>query len=454
MTKVRLLDSIFTRLVAWSIAVCIVVVLIIGALVGAKFEQLSTASKEASVNTDTATLIAAYDEGGIGAVEQRIEDRLAFPAPAGNGPHYLLVDSDGAKIVGNLPAWPTGPRADGPIGTIALPGGGTGRARAIAFPDGRLLVARETSLDAMILNEIGLAFVAGGLFVVFAVGVAGWITARRLSRRIDRVIGAFVNPDQTRLDLLERGRHAEDEIGELTRQSSAALQRVNRLVDAHRETLDQIAHEMRTPLMHLDSRLMRGMRAAPDEAVAQGLLEARADIRTVIAMLESLLDISHSEANRGDPRGLERVNLSAMLQDLADLYAGSAEETGHRFEVDIAPGIAINGEPMQLTRLVTNLLDNAFKYTPGGGTVRLELEPGPTITVADTGPGIPYDDRERVFERFSRAKGNHGASGGSGLGLALARAIARRHGLDIVLRPTMRGACFRVVPEAATKDAA
>nr|WP_225899751.1 ATP-binding protein [Croceicoccus gelatinilyticus] len=99
---------------------------------------------------------------------------------------------------------------------------------------------------------------------------------------------------------------------------------------------------------------------------------------------------------------------------------------------------------MQLTRLVTNLLDNAFKYVPTGGTVILSLAEGPVITVSDTGPGIPPEDRDAIFDRFRRAKGNDGSSGGSGLGLALARAIARRHGLDIRLKPTMRGATFVV----------
>ncbi|WP_066559594.1 sensor histidine kinase [Croceicoccus bisphenolivorans] len=446
MTEVRLLDSIFTRLIAWSIAVCIAVVLVLGALVGAKFEQLATTTQEAAINADMATLLETYRQGGETALVERIEQRLKFRSPTGNAPHYMLVDDSGQRLAGDLSAWPVA--ANGQMQTMELPGGIFSHARSIDLGEGRnLLVAREATLDEMILNEIGFAFVAGGLFVVFAVGVAGRITTGRLAKRVNRINAAFANPDEHRLMLLAKGRNADDEIGELTRHSSEALQRLNRLVDAHRDTLDQIAHEMRTPLMHLDSKLVRAIRAAPDDAAAEGLTDARGEIRSVISMLESLLDISHSEAHRGDRRGLEPMDLSEMLQNLSDLYAGSAEETGHHFDVAIAPGITFTAEQMQLTRLVTNLLDNAFKYTPAGGTVFLGLEAGPVITVADTGPGVPFDDRERIFERFSRASGNHGASGGSGLGLALARAIARRHGLDLRLRPTMRGAHFEVRPE-------
>lgn len=447
LNRVRLLDSIFTRLVAWSIAVCIAVVLVLGTLVSVKFGQLARAAQTAAINADIATLLDAHRAGGDDALARRIEERLRFPSPAGNAPHYLLAERDGHRIAGDLAAVPSVAHEN--VSTIVLPGGGDALARTITLHDGRrLVVAREASLDELILNQLGIAFVAGGLFVVLAVGVGGRLTTKRLARRVADINAAFANPDEKRLRQLDSGRRAEDEIGELTRHSRTALERLNRLIDAHRDTLDQIAHEMRTPLMHLDNKLVRAMQAAPDGAAARGLGEVRGEIRAVVAMLESLLDISHSEANRGDARGLEPVDLSAMLCNLADLYAGSAEESGHRFEVDIAPGVVLAGEAMQLTRLVTNLLDNAFKYTPAGGTVHLALEPGPVITVADTGPGIAPADHERVFARFSRATGNHGGQGGSGLGLALARAIARRHGLDLRIVPTLRGATFEARPEA------
>ena len=446
MTQVRLLDSIFTRLIAWSITVCIAVVLILGALVGAKFEKLASASQQAAINADLSALMDIYRTGGEDELVRRINERLAFQSPAGNAPHYLLIDARGAPLAGDLAAWPSGDMAQ--TRTISLPGNIYAHARTVDLSNGlRLLVGRESTLDEMILNEIGIAFVAGGLFVVFAVGVAGRITAGRLAKRIKVINAAFQNPDEKRIERLNRGSDVRDEIGELTRRSSEALQRLNRLIAAHRDTLDQIAHEMRTPLMHLDSRVMRAVRAAPDDAAAEGLAEARGEIRSVISMLESLLDISHSEAHRGDLRGLEPVDLSEMTQNICDLYAASAEESDHRFEVSITPGIKIVGEEMQLTRLITNLLDNAFKYTPAGGTVILELRPGPFLSVSDTGPGVPFDDREAIFERFTRAKGNHGSNGGSGLGLALARAIARRHGLSLRLKPTMRGACFEIRSE-------
>jgi signal transduction histidine kinase len=136
-----------------------------------------------------------------------------------------------------------------------------------------------------------------------------------------------------------------------------------------------------------------------------------------------------------------------LLGDLAALYEGSVEEAGLRLETAIEPGVTMLGERMQIVRLVSNLLDNAIKYVPAGGTVSLRLSQGPRIMVADDGPGIPFEDRGRIFERFARSAGQV-SQPGHGLGLALARAIAQRHGLVLRLADSPRGACFMVEPEA------
>jgi signal transduction histidine kinase len=149
------------------------------------------------------------------------------------------------------------------------------------------------------------------------------------------------------------------------------------------------------------------------------------------------------------------VNLSILAERLGELYADSAEDSGHTFELAISPGVMIEGEEMQLTPLITYLLDNAFKFVQPGGTVRLELEKGPRLTVSDDGPGVPEDDRETIFDKFSRGGNQDSQNGlngtgqqGAGLGLALCRAIAERHHLEIALAPSEKGACFTIVPES------
>ena len=196
--------------------------------------------------------------------------------------------------------------------------------------------------------------------------------------------------------------------------------------------------------MHLDNKLVKALKADPGEAAGNRLLEAREDIRRLVGMLESLLDIASSKARRGDRHGLAPVDLSALVGRIGELYAASAEDSGHAFTCRAAPGVAIEGEQTQLTRMITNLLDNAFKYVPPGGSVALELKPGPVLIVRDDGPGIAPEERETVFRRFHRGSSGAGDTQGAGLGLALAAAIAERHGLAIRLDDTPEGACFVV----------
>ncbi|MFN3474881.1 MAG: sensor histidine kinase [Blastomonas sp.] len=171
---------------------------------------------------------------------------------------------------------------------------------------------------------------------------------------------------------------------------------------------------------------------------------ARAEIRHLVGTLESLLDIAASKARRGDRTGLRLIDLSAMVRGICELYADSSEESGHSFVWDIAPGVMIEGEEAQLGRLVTNLLDNAFKYVPAGGSVTVTLAAGPVLTIADDGPGVPPPDRSRIFEAFYRSDNVDQRQPGSGLGLALARAIAERHGLSLELADCDGGACFEL----------
>jgi signal transduction histidine kinase len=196
--------------------------------------------------------------------------------------------------------------------------------------------------------------------------------------------------------------------------------------------------------MHLGNRLGAVMKEHP-ETVGGALAHAREDIRGIATMLDSLLDIASAESRRGDLAGLAEFDLSELLTSLAELYEASAEESGLAFETAIAPGVTMLGERMQITRLVSNLLDNAIKYVPEGGHVRLTLAPGPRLTVEDDGPGIVREQHERVFERFARASLPDDKPG-HGLGLALSRAIAQRHGLLLRLGEPPRGAHFILEP--------
>jgi signal transduction histidine kinase len=404
---------------------------------------------ERAVDVDLAGLVDIHASGGQQELVRRIGDRLALVSSEGEAAHYMLATNGGERLAGDVAAWPALNARLSQAGRITLPDGTDVQARATQLgPDLRLLVAREFGDTSALLRRVALVFLGGGSALVLAVGLLGRMAGARLSRRIGRINQAFREPTAQPLEPLSAGEPG-DEIDELARHSTAALARQKRLVEAYREASDQVAHEIRTPLMHLDNKLVKLLKALPNGDPGPRLVEAREDIRHMVHMLESLLDIAASKARRGDRTGLRPVDFSSLVRRIGELYSASAEESGHAFACEVAPGVFIEGEETQLTRLITNLLDNALKYVPAGGSVELELSPGPLLTVRDDGPGIPPDERDSVFGRFSRGSTHAGDAQGRGLGLTLARAIAERHGLAIRLVDTPKGACFVVSGEAA-----
>ncbi|MBO82602.1 HAMP domain-containing sensor histidine kinase [Citromicrobium bathyomarinum] len=397
------------------------------------------------MDVDLAGLVDIYASGGQPELEQRIEDRLAITPAGRSQPHYLLTDGEGNPITGDLDRWPDLDPKVSERGAVSVLDGVPVLARATQLgPDLRLVVAYESDQAGPVLRRVALVFLIGGALFVLLVGLFGRHAARGLQSRIEQINAAFRMPDTVRTVATPGPARRGDEIDELADHSARALERVRRLLEAHREASDQVAHEIRTPLMHLDQRLVKALAEPLPDSVAEKLIEARMEIRRLVAMLESLLDIASSKARKGNLHGLHPVNLSEIADRICNLYADSAEESGHGFSWQITPDVWIDGEESQLTRLMTNLLDNAFKYVPGGCEITLTLEPGPTLTVSDDGPGIAPDQAERIFERFYRGGSSSAGPTGSGLGLALAQAIAERHGLTITLQPADKGACFRV----------
>lgn len=439
--------SIFAQIVVWAIATAAIITFGLWVLTNATIQRTNRQALERAVDVDLAGMVDIYASGDEHELAKRIEDRLALQPRDGDPAHYLLADAQGKRIAGDLKTWPGLHAGVSEAADMRIDGDEHAFARSTQLaPNLRLLVAHEYRDLGVLLRQVALVFLTGGVLAVLAVALGGWMAAHRLAGRLERINAAFRQPDDAALEELERGSAGRDEIDELTSHSGNALSRLKRLAAAHRETTDHVAHEMRTPLMHLDNRLVKALAATPDAETASRIADARTEIRGIIRMLESLLDIAASEARRGDRHGLSPVDMSALTARLGELYADSAEDSGHRLQLDIEPEVIIDGEEMQLTRLVTNLLDNAFKYVPSGGTVRLQLRRGPRLVVSDDGPGIPDSQRESIFEKFSRGGSRIGTEG-AGLGLALCRAIAERHHLEITLAPTDRGACFTVTPE-------
>ncbi len=406
-----------------------------------------------SVETDLAALVDVYVSGGESELIDRVRDRSGLTGPEGRQARYLLMRPDGIVLAGNVGSWPTLNPQAGQTGFVELDDGTTVYAHAIRLADDlNLLVARSSESDRVALMRLTFIFMATAANII----LAGWLLGRRAAetmRERVEVISAALRAAEEGRETGVTSHQPADEIGELADLSGRTITRAASLARTHRHMSDQIAHEIRTPLTRLDRRLVTAMADLPRDADYDALERCRQDIRSVVAMLDSLLDIAASEGRVGDRSGLQELDLSALATDLGELYEGSADEAGITLRLDIEPHVIIMGERMQFVRLISNLLDNALKHVPEGGQIELIVREGPVLEVRDNGPGIEPELRPLVFDRFrTGTKSDDGAS--HGLGLALAQAIALRHDMKIGLVEAEKGAHFVVKPHVMWSTAA
>ncbi|MBV9377857.1 MAG: HAMP domain-containing histidine kinase [Alphaproteobacteria bacterium] len=366
--------------------------------------------------------------GAIAAIHERVAE-----SPDGRS-IYLLADRQLKPLAGNLPSWPpavgTKPSSyqiemlrNGQLRTIRL--------LRVALPDGlNLLVGRDVEdraeLRALVVDGL---FWAGGTALLL--GIGGGILVRRAVLARVEMINDTANAI-VRGDLTQRipTRETADAFDQLALTINRMLQQIDQLVEGVRNTVNAVAHDLRTPLAELRARLEDLLRTRPArEATFDEIHKAVSDIDRVIAVFNALLRLA--EIDSGARRsGFRRVELADLVTEIAELYAPLIEEKDAILAVDAQSGLAIKGDPYLLAQAVGNLVDNAAKYTRRGGQVSLRIadcgDGRIEITVADNGPGIADADKPRVTERFYRC-GTSCATAGIGLGLSLVEAVARLH---------------------------
>jgi signal transduction histidine kinase len=216
-----------------------------------------------------------------------------------------------------------------------------------------------------------------------------------------------------------------DEFDRLGVTLNAMLDRNLELVTSVSRVSDNIAHELRTPLARLQMALDEGGESAIDPQRAQ---VARNEAKRLQKMFDALLRIARLDTGKHRIRR-EPVQVDEILADAADFYAPEAEARGQSFNISVVPCM-VEGDRDLLFQAVTNLIDNAIKFAPEGGQVRVDLttaETEATVAVVDSGPGVAEEHWPRLAERFFRAPGAE-AKDGTGLGLTLAKAIVEAHG--------------------------
>jgi len=300
------------------------------------------------------------------------------------------------------------------------------------LPNGWMLhVGRLMDSPAVFLAPLRRAFAVVGAGALFLSIAAGTILAWRATRPL-RAVSETARRILDTGDLAARvpGATGRGELAELVRQLNTLLDKNAAHVRVLRETLDNLAHDLRTPLTRLRGTAELALQSGGDPAEARSALADCVDESDrVLHLLEALLDISAAEAG-ALKLNLDRLDLRSLVERAADLYREVAEEKHIAVLIDAPDPVEVGADAIRLGQAVNNLLDNALKYTPDGGKVVLwaRTEPGSAVlAVRDNGPGVPLPEREAIFRRLYRGDSSR-SQRGLGLGLSLVKAIVEAHG--------------------------
>jgi len=372
-----------------------------------------------------------------------------------------LFDPSGGRLAGSQLSVPSSIWASMPFETafrfVAPESGHTMLFRGMAHrrPSGDILfVARDMEAAHEFSEVLIRAFIAGGVITIL-LGLAGAAAVGADSvRRIDavtRAVQLIVNGDLTeRLPVDGR----MDDLDRLAEVINGMIGELERLMHEVKGVCDNVAHDLRTPLTRLLGGLERARRrAASAEEYSAAVDEAIQDTRDLLQTFAAILRISEVE-NGARRAGFTDADLSAVLTDAVELYEPMAEAKQVRLQLLPADApVVIRGDPNLLFEAVGNLIDNALKFTSSGGTVTVagfDREGAIGFEIADTGPGIPVQERDAVLRRFYRSEASR-QTPGNGLGLALVAAVVRLHGMDLEIGAATPG-CRVTISRRKSED--
>lgn len=405
-----------------------------------------------------------YRDDGLKGLIDGLNDRIA--ADRTGDTVYLLTDSAYQPVAGNLAAWPKNPQQQKRwiVFDIEQTDGdqvlNIGQARAISFrlsEDYHLLVGRNLrnreNFQSLIAQSLFWSMIITGVLAV----AGGIVMSRDMRQRIETI-------NQTtqyimRGDLSQRVplTGSDDEFDRLSINLNNMLTQIGRLMNAMREVSDNVAHDLRSPLTRLKTRLELALISQSEpEQYRQAIEVAVGETDKILSTFNALLSIAQAES--GDGRAaMEGVDLMTLCADVVELYEPLAENAGLSIVSTLTP-TRVQGNRHLLFQAITNLVDNAIKYGAGGTLITVSVSASgkqARLVVADNGPGIPADQRDYVVQRFVRLDPSRTLPG-NGLGLSLVTAVMMQHRGTLTLEdngPGLRAVLTLPLTEAAPNTA-
>jgi heavy metal sensor kinase len=448
----------------YAAAMCLMLVLYAAAtFVSVRHEFLEQLDAQLHDDFETAEgFLTASPGGGLGWSADRHHDPdwdadRAADVWSPNGGRMLRSGASAA-----LPPAAAAPRAGGRYESVAVNGHQWRTLTGTTLAGGRSVLLRVSRSEDRLrtqLREILVVLVLGLPLVVALAGIGGYVLARRALTPIDHLASEARRITAERLHERLWVPNQQDEIGRLAAVINDAFARLESSFDELRRFTADASHELRTPLSVIRGigEIGLGETRTPAEykETIGSMLE---EVDRLTHLVDTLLRLSHGDA--GTVRLVrETVDAGQLVRDVVASLNILAEERSQRLQVDATPGIPVSADRLVLREALANLVDNAVKYSPPASTIRVEVAASgdhAIISVADQGPGIAPEHRERIFDRFYRVDaGRSRDQGGTGLGLAIARwAVEVNGGRISADTGAAGGSVFRIVLPLATAAAA
>nr|WP_277614295.1 ATP-binding protein [Kaistia nematophila] len=383
------------------------------------------------------------DEGlrsGLTGIVAAIEQRSRVPGAS----LYVVTDSQGRVVAGNVTEVPPALLKLSGLDPVTVPykrleGETThhiAMVQVLPLPNGfRMLVGRDISEIERIRDLIGKAMISAVVLLICLALVSWFFVSRRVLKRIDSVTATsrqiMAGDLSGRLEITPAG----DEFDRLAENLNAMLDRIMHLLHGLKDVSDNIAHDLKTPLTRLRTRVETTLAGPADVEAYRTALEATIEESDqLIRTFNALLMIARVEA--GSPDGaLGPLDLAQIAADVVEFYEPVAEEAGVTLTLSAEGPLPLSGSRELISQALANLLDNAIKYVASGESVveaptvavtARQVENEIVVSVADNGPGIPEAERVRVLQRFVRLEKSR-SQPGSGLGLSLVDAVVKLH---------------------------
>lgn len=416
---------------------------------------------KASLVRESKKVEMIYNSRGIDAIKKYITAHRQYKGE--DHRYYLLINKKGEPKAGDLKKWPPDLETDENVMNIWVAkkdikgsvkdGDGYWPMITLSFKNGSKMLIAQGISGTEDLRETMFAVMALIFAIIVILIIAlGLSLGRSVLWHIDNINSAHQAIMNGNLSIRIKISDRNDEFDMIAEQLNEVLDKVEQLIAEAKQVTNNIAHDLRSPLNRIRNRLEISLINKNRDNCGEALEKTIGDMDNIIKTFNGILEIAQAESEAAR-KSWKNINISDITLDAAEIYRPLAEDKSIEFDVHITNGIIIKGNEHLIAQSISNIIDNAVKYTPKNGTIDIyvkENEKSIEVSISDSGPGVNSKDYKNITKRFVRLDASRHTQG-NGLGLSLVEAVAGLHNADLIFEDNKPGLRVKLVFKKSNK---